>query len=200
MDFISQSLISYLLLYKYITIFSIAFLAAFIVPIPSGNVLMASGAFASVGYLDIYIVVVLSIVGNILGDNLGYLISRKYGEKVLSFIGLRKILQSKKFKNLEISFNKNPGFIIFISRFEILSTLSINLLSGLSKTPYKKYLYHEIAGSISQVIFYSFIGYFFANSWESIGSTIGRVGIIVIFILILFFVGLSRKTLIKKFN
>ncbi len=195
MDFIVQHIIPYLLLYKYVTIFIIAFMAAFIIPIPSGNVLMIASGFASVGYFNLYWVIIISIIANIAGDNLGYFLARRYGQTILLKIGFSRILNSKKIKNIELAFNKRPGFIIFASRFEVLSTLSVNLLAGLSQTKYKKYFIHESLGSIAQVTMYSLIGYFFADRWESINTTIGRIALVAAIILILFIISLSRKTI-----
>lgn len=200
MDFIVQHIIPYLLLYKYVTIFIIAFMAAFIIPIPSGNVLMIASGFASVGYFNLTSIIIISIVGNILGDNLGYFLARKYGQDILLKIGFSRILNSKKIKNIETAFNKHPGFIIFASRFEVLSTLSVNLLAGLSQTKYKKYFIHESLGSIAQVTMYSLIGYFFADRWESINTTIGRIALVGGLILIIFIISLSRKTINNKIN
>ena len=200
MDFILQNLIAYLILYKYLTIFIIAFAAALILPIPSGSVLMAASAFASIGYFDIYWVIIISIIGNILGDNLCYFIARKYGKDVLSRIGFRRILESNTFKKLEIKFNKHSSPIIFISRFEVLSTLSVNLLSGLSKTRYKKYFLYESLGSVAQVCLYSSVGYFFADNWESVNSKFGGIVFIMFFILILLIILFGKKMIVRKLN
>jgi len=200
MSFILQTIVPYLLLYKYVTIFTIAFGAAFIVPIPSGSILMAASAYASAGYFNIYLVIILSIIGNILGDNFGYWVARKYGREVLFRIGFRRILESDIFKTIDDKFNKHPGFIIFISRFEVLSTLSVNLLSGVGKTYYKKYLLHEVLGSISQVCFYSLIGYFFAENWQSINTTIGKISLVIGLIVVFLLISFGRKAIIRKLN
>jgi len=197
MDFLLQNLLIYLALYKYTTVFVISFLAAFIIPIPSGSLLMAASAYARFGYFDIYTVVLISIVANILGDNAGYFLARKYGYEVLSKFGFKRILNSKKFKEIEVKYNNHPGFIIFVSRFEVLSTLSVNLLSGISKTPYRKYFLHEFFGSISQVLTYSMIGYIFADNWESINSTMGRVLLVIALLIVISVLSFGKK-LIKK--
>ncbi len=200
MNFILQALVSYLLLYRYATIFVIAFGAAFIIPIPSGSILVAASAYASTGYFNIFWVIILSIMGNILGDNLGYWVARKYGREVLSHVGFRKILESDNFKKIEIKYNINPSFIVFISRFEVLSTLSINLLSGISKTNYKRYLLPEVLGSIFQVCLYSLIGYFFADSWQSINTTVGKISLIIGLVLVLFLVSYGKKLIMRKLD
>lgn len=200
MDFIIQNLIPYLLLYKYVTVFAISFLAAFIVPIPSGNILMIASAFSKAGYFNFYLVILISIVANILGDNLGYWFARFYGERILSKVGFKRILESRKFKELEEKYRTHPGFIIFISRFEVLSTLSINLLSGISKTPYRKYLIHESIGSVSQVCVYGTIGYVFYTGWESMNTITGKVSLIIGLITITLVIAFGKKFLVKKMN
>lgn len=200
MDFFIQNLITYLVLYKYLTIFAISFLAAFILPIPSGSLLMGASAYARFGYFDIYIIFLISVVANILGDNLSYLMARKYGYGFLSKIGFKKVLNSESFHNLKEKYNNRPGFIIFASRFEVLSTLSVNLLSGVSKTPYSKFFIHEVTGTFSQVFLYSSLGYFFAESWESINSTIGRVMLVLFFVFVLILISFGKKRLKNIFN
>ncbi len=185
MDFFVQDIIPYLLAYKYITLFIISFSAAFIIPIPSGSVLMATTALASEGYFNFPLVIIISIIGNILGDNLSYWWARIYGKKIFSYIGFRKIIKSRTFNRMEEKFRKNPGIIVFLSRFEVLSTLSINIISGISHVPYKKYLLYESIGSMSQVLFYGSIGYIFGYNWESADTFIGKISILIFTILIL---------------
>ncbi len=193
MDFLVQDIIPYLLIYKYLALFIVSFLAAFIVPIPSGSVLMTVAAFASIGYFDIGLVLLISIAGNILGDNLGYWLSYKFGDKIFSKIGFRFIIQSSKFSIIKQKFREHPGFIIFMSRFEVVSTLLINLLSGIGRVSYRKYLYHEISGTISQVLLYAFIGYVFGYNLQYVNSLIDKIFLIITFILLLLVVSYRKK-------
>lgn len=200
MNYIIQNIIPYLILYKYLTIFIIAFAAAFIVPVPSGSILIAASAFASIGYFNLFWVITISILGNIIGDNLGYFVARKYGKEVLSHVGFRRIFKSKNYMTIESKFSKHSGAIIFVSRFEVLSTLSVNLLSGISRIPYRKFLIHEFTGSIAQVCMYSLIGYFFVDSWQSVNSTIGAVSFLAILALVILFITFGKKTIMNQFD
>jgi membrane protein DedA with SNARE-associated domain len=193
MNALIQHIVPYLLIYKYVSVFLIAFLAAVIVPVPSGSVLMMFAYFASWGYINIVWVVVLSILGNIAGDNLGYFLAESYGRKTLSRIGFRKVLESENFKTIERKFKKRPGLIIFVTRFEVVSTLSANLLAGISNVTYKKYLLYEILGTISQVLLYAGIGYFFGDNWEYINKLIGKGILGVVCLLILLFFVFRKK-------
>lgn len=172
------------LAYRYWALFGITFIAALILPVPPGTLIMASSALAYQGYFDFRLVLLAAITGNILGDNLGYWLARTYGVPVLSRIGFRKVLASKRFKEVELLVHNRPGFILFISRFEVFTNLAVNLIAGLSKVPYRKYALFVAIGEICQVTLYGSIGYFFGSNWERIGAAIGHTFLIILVVLI----------------
>lgn len=177
-----ELLLPFLLLYKYWAIFTITFFAALILPIPPGTLLMASSAFASQGYLSFPLVVISGTLGNIAGDNLGYWLAWNYGKKVLRKIGFGKILEHKKYANFEKRIRKNPGALIFFSRFEVFSNLAVNLIAGLGKVPYRKYFFYETIGEIFQVTLYCYIGYLVGDNWEQISALIGRFLLLIVLV------------------
>jgi len=200
MDFLVQAFIPYILLYKYWALFVITFLAASSFPIPAGTLLVASAAFASQGYFNITILLFVVIIANIIGDNLLYWLSRLYGRKFLSrFSFINKFLLSRNYNLIEKNINKRPKLVIFISRFEVISTLSINLICGLGKVEYKKFLLFEILGTFANVLFYTIIGYSFGNSWQAVNKLIGDFTI-VFFLLIALILSLFWKKVITKLN
>jgi membrane-associated protein len=193
MDFLLQNILPYLIAYKYLALFVISFLAAFVLPAPSGSLLTAAAALSLSGYFNIGLVIFISILGNILGDNSNYWLARLYGEKVFSFIGFRQIFKSKTFKLMEKNFREHPGFIVLASRFEVLSTLSVNLLAGVSRVPYKKYLFFESIGSTAQVCFYGLIGYLFGYNWQAASKVSSKISILIVFIWIFMIIVFWKK-------
>lgn len=195
MDFLLSTFLSYLLIYKYAALFVITFLAALAFPIPSAAPLMASAAFASQNYLNIGWVVFVASLGNILGDNVGYWIARKYGKKFLYKVKWGHVLDSPNFKILERRLVKRPGFVIFLTRFEVIATISVNLLSGLAKMPYGKFLLFEIPGELFQVSIYATLGYVFGSSWQAVNSIIGKVSFVTTICVAIALVIFYKKTL-----
>ena len=82
MSFLIQFILPYILLYKYIALFVITFLASIALPIPAGGLLVASAAFASQGYFNIVKVIIVVIIANVLGDNVCYWLTRIFGIKI----------------------------------------------------------------------------------------------------------------------
>jgi membrane protein DedA with SNARE-associated domain len=194
MNIVTQFIIPYLLLYKYWALFGLTFVAAFFFPIPPGTIIMASAAFAHQGYLSILWVIVFSILGNIAGDNAGYWLARKYGRSVLSRIGFAKILDSARYKKVEMSIIKRPGFFVFISRFEVFTNLAVNLIAGLGNMSYQKYLLFEVFGEIFQVGLYGAIGYVFGGNWQELSSLIGRSLLVIILIVVVSVMIVRKRT------
>ena len=197
MDILIQAILPFVLIYKYWALFTLTFLASLAIPIPAGTILIASAAFASQGYFNITTIFIVVIIANIAGDNVSYWLARLYGKKVFSYIKFtKKILESDNFRLIEKVISRRSGFIVFISRFEVLSTLSINIICGLGKVTYKKFMIFEIMGSFVNVIFFIIIGYFFGNSWQAINKLIGNFSIF--FILFVFLIlSIFWKKIIK---
>ena len=199
MDFLAQTILPYILLYKYWALGVITFLASLALPIPAGTLLVASSAFASQGYFNIVIVLAVVIFANILGDSICFWVARAYGKPILYKIGLRKIVDSHNFKLIEKRIAQKPGFIIFISRFEVIATLTVNAIAGISTMSYKKFLTYELIGACADSIGYGMIGYLFGDSWQAINNLIGNFSF-VIFIAIAILVILFWKKLMKKLS
>lgn len=200
MDFLAQAIIPYVLLYKYWALFILTFFASSSLPIPAGTLLIASSAFASQGYFKVFTLLVVVLIANIIGDNLLYWVARLYGKKILSKINfVKRILNSENYLIIEKKISKKPGFIIIISRFEVIATLLTNLLSGMSKVPYKKFLKFEIIGTFGNVFFYFFVGYSFGNSWQAVNKLIGDFSIFF-FLMIALIISIFGKKVMNRLS
>lgn len=186
MNFLVQAILPYILLYKYWALFTVTFLASSALPIPAGTLLVTSVAFAGQGYFKVGTLMIVTILASIVGDNLLYWLARLYGKKILSRSNFfKKILISKNFNIIERKISRKPGFLIIISRFEVISTLTINFICGLGKASYKKFLLFEVIGTLANISFYVLIGIFFGDSWQAVDKLIGNFSIILFLIIIL---------------
>ncbi|MGE5297631.1 MAG: DedA family protein [Acidobacteriaceae bacterium] len=199
MNFFLQSALAFLLLYKYWALFLMSFIAALALPVPAGASLMAAAAFASQGYFNLPVVIAVASLGNIAGDNLGYWLARKYGKPVLIKIGFKKIIGAPAFDWVESEIDKRRFLFIFFSRFNSISTISVNLIAGLTPISYKKFLAIDIAGEVFQVCVYAAIGFLFGESWPAINRIFGQFSLAVISAVVLGFIFGSRH-ISKKIN
>lgn len=172
--------LSYLLLYKYTVLFAVIFLASLLLPLPAAALLMAAGAFSVQGYFDMRTVLAVGLSASVAGDGAGYLLSLFYGEDILSRIGFKKILKSSKFSELRSDFIKNSALTIFLSRF-LFTHLgsSVNILSGISKIPKKKFFFYDFGGEIIYALLYGGLGYFFGGRWQSLTGILSDFTVIL---------------------
>lgn len=179
-------LLSLLLLYKYVALFVIGYLAAFVLPIPASTTLAAAGGFASLGYFSITYVLLTAFFANILGDATGYLLARRYGKQVFTALRIEHVLHTSLYKKLENYMLSFPHSVIFISRFLTEIGPAISMLSGLTRVNYVTFFSFAVLGEISYVLLYGFAGYYLGSEWESnigflfkAGMTIVSIGVML---------------------
>lgn len=198
MHLLLDVILPYILLYKYFAIFTITLLAALAVPVPPGAFLMASAALASQGYFSFFWVVAIGSLGNIVGDNIGYFLARRYGKYVFYKLGLRKAIESERYKRIEKRLDEYSGFVIFVTRFEVFSNLAVNIMCGLSKLNYKKYFIFGAIGEVTQVLLYCSIGYVVGDNWNVINTIMSKSLIYTALILVVFVFIFWHRTKNKK--
>jgi membrane protein DedA with SNARE-associated domain len=200
MSSLFQNILGLLLVYKYTALFLIAFLSSLGVPLPAGSSTVASAAFASQGYLDIFTVLTTGALGNILGDISMYALSKKYGKKVLRWFRLGKLIESKPLKYMEKVENNYSATTIIISRFQDQATAIINAVAGLGGMKFKHFVLYAIIGDIIQIAFYSGIGYFFAENWQVLYNAIGVFSWLILLVTIIVSILVANKFTKKMFD
>jgi len=84
-----------------------------------------------------------------------YVLSRKYGKKILYWFHLRKLVESKPLKQVEKMENNYSALAIIISRFQDQATAMVNVIAGLGNIKFKRFVIYATIGDILQIIFYA---------------------------------------------
>ena len=179
MNDVVQWLLTYVLLYKYVAIFLISVIGTLTVVVPAGTIVIAAVVFATQGYLDLPSVVVTAILGNIVGDNLVYWLSKKYGLRVLTRMGLGRVLRSGGFKTLESRIAEFPKSTIFFSRFTNSLTTAVTIMAGLGNIRFAQFLVIDIIGEIFAILFLCACGVLFGDNWTYVEGLFSHVAILI---------------------
>ncbi|MDD4989114.1 MAG: VTT domain-containing protein [Candidatus Pacebacteria bacterium] len=192
MAFIVNSLLSFLLLYKYIALFVIVAVSAFIVPFPVSTVFLASGAFASQGYFSFSLAVIVSLFANVFGDVLGYVLSRTYGSGILRIF---KIRVSSKFAYVEEKLRHNSSLTIFLTRFSAPLSIATNFVSGFVRISYLNFFISDLVGNIFSDIPVIYGGYIAGSYWQEVSGFVDTIGaiVLVVILIVLIFIFSRRK-------
>lgn len=177
-------LLSYVLLYKYLAIFIAIFAGAIIVPVPSVELLMAAGAFASQGVFNFWIALAVGLSGNVLGDLVDYFLSRRYGEAVLHWLRLDK---RKFIGQLETEVRQGAPFMIFATRIAGALGPAVNVLAGVSNVPFRTFLLYDVTGNLVDIGGALLIGFMVGSYWEDF-SAIANIAVAIAVVAIVMFV------------
>jgi membrane protein DedA with SNARE-associated domain len=168
----------YLVLYRYITLFVVVFLAGLCVPIPMNILLLGTGALAAKGHFDFNLALFLTVVANVLGDVIAYLFFRKYARDILRDKFVEKY---PFFLWLEEFFKAHTYISIFFGT-------PVNFLSGLTNVKPHIFVIFDFMGDLTFALIFLRLGYVVGDNWvtlsKSIGTIISAVSVIIVFIIV----------------
>src|SRR3972149_6224088 len=136
------------------------------IPLPCTLLVIAAGAFARQGILPWHTTALISIISVVAGDSISYSLGYYSRELVLQrFSGTPRWLQAEQ------SFQKWGPLSIFFSRFLVTAiALPVNLLSGTTRFPFKKFLVYDLLGEVVWIFGYGGGGYWFGSQWELVSE------------------------------
>lgn len=174
-------------IYIYLFLFFIIFMETGVVVmplLPGDSLLFAVGLIAgTTGEITIYYIIPLLILAALLGDNVNYLIGKKFGDYVQS---KEKILFLKKehIEHTEHYFEKNGGKTVIIARFIPIVRTIAPFVAGAGEMKYSTYIIYCITGATLWVTSITLLGYFLGNV-EWVKTNFEKVVLSIVFISVL---------------
>ncbi|MBL8101215.1 MAG: DedA family protein [Anaerolineales bacterium] len=161
----------------------IVFVGGLGVPLPCTVIVIAAGAFARQDILSWEAAALISIVSVVIGDSISYSFGYYSRDKVLS-----RFSSSPQWAKAEESFRKWGPLSIFFSRFLVTAiALPVNLLSGTTGFPFRKFFLYDLFGEIVWIFGYGGLGYLFGSQWELVSEFMGNFGGAVLGVIIFIF-------------
>jgi membrane-associated protein len=150
---------TYLILFLVIFCETGLFMAPFL---PGDSLLFVLGALATVGTLELNILLIVIMFAAILGDTLNYRIGKLFGHKLFNkenarFFNKKHVISSRKF------YEKHGGKTIIIARFLPIIRTFAPFVAGMGSMVYGRFIVYNIIGGITWVGTCILAGYFFGN-------------------------------------
>ena len=161
----------------------IVFIGGLGIPLPCTLLVIAAGAFAHQGILPWHTTAIISIISVVIGDSISYSLGYYSRELILQrFSGTSRWLQAEQ------SYQKWGALSIFFSRFLVTAiALPVNLLSGTTRFPFRKFLVYDLLGEIVWILGYGGLGYLFGTEWELVNEFLSNFGGLVLGVIIFVF-------------
>lgn len=174
----------------YFAVFALMTLESAFIPIPSEVTMPFAGFLASRGMLNLWIVVFMGGLGNLVGSLVGYYIGALFKEEMLlgwiRRYGKYVLLREEDYYRGLTWFSKYGSLGVFASRLLPAVRTFISLPAGVFKMNVIKFSLYTFIGSLLWSALLTWIGYALGSQWDNIGSYIKPLEYAVIL-----FVGLS---------
>ena len=132
------------------------------VPAPGETVLIAGAVYAGAGRLNLVLVAVLGFVGAVVGDNIGYLIGRLGGRRLVNRFGRYVLLTPERVDRAEAFFTRYGGGVIVGARFVEGLRQANGIIAGITEMPWPTFLAYNAIGAVLWV-----------GTWVTLGSLAG---------------------------
>ena len=170
-----QSLLPHIPEYGYVFVFIVVFLNNISVPLPGETILLGAGFFLGKVAASLWQPMAAGTLACFLGGICSFWIGRRVGHGNLEKIHWLH-LSAKKLKWPERFFKRHGAKAVFIARFiPLFPPVVANLFAGMSKVPWRIYLFYNLTGSVAYTASYILIGYFFGKQWLLVETWLGSM-------------------------
>ena len=188
MSFTDQ-LLAGILVHGVALLFAVVAIAAVGVPLPVSLTLVAAGSFAKQGEMSLLPIILAGSVAAILGDQIGYGLSRWGGRGLVVRIS-RRFGGEAKIKKAEALSKKWGGVGIFFSRW-LVTELGpwLNVTSGISRYPWQRFIFWDVLGEVLWVFLYVMLGYVFSDRVQYISDILGNLAWAILALIVTIILG-----------
>ena len=145
------------------------------VPFPSEVVVPPAGYLASLGQMNIFLVILSGIVGSILGSLLNYWIASRFGGDFLLKYSKYFFINTEKFARFEVFFNTHGEITTFVGRLIPVIRQYISFPAGLVRMNLKKFIFYTGLGAAIWCTVLAYVGYFVGNNIDIIKENIDYI-------------------------
>jgi membrane protein DedA with SNARE-associated domain len=152
---------------------------------------LLAAIMASLGAFNVWIVLFLSIAGDMIGDILLYGLGYKYGMNFVRGFGRYMGITEKLVTRMEKYFTRHGGKTIFAVKSTTGLCWATFVAAGISKMDFKKFVKNSFYGGVVWSGFLVFMGYFYGYLWREIRDYTIYIGWIIFAVAIITFIAIN---------
>jgi membrane-associated protein len=130
------------------------------IPSPGETALILAAVLASQGRLNIWLVILIATASAIAGDNLGYLLGRKLGRRVLTAEGPMQARRVEVIDAGDRFFAKHGPKAVFIGRWIALVRFAVAWLAGIDRMPFGEFFVYNALGALTWATTFGLVGFY----------------------------------------
>jgi membrane protein DedA with SNARE-associated domain len=172
------------------------------VPIPGETTLIAAAIYAGATHrLSLVYLVIVASVAAIAGDNLGYLIGRGGGYRLLRRYGHRVHVDEAKLKVGRYLFARHGGGVVFTGRFITVLRTYAAFLAGTNLMSWRRFVLYNAAGGILWAVLVGGGAYLLGAAAHRVSSVVTLAGaalLVIVAAALVFYLRRHMKSLERK--
>lgn len=129
--------------------------------LPGDSLLFVAGALAASGSLEVGWLIVLLSAAAIVGDTVNYWIGNYVGPR--AFSGTIRLLKKEYLYRTQEFYDRHGGKTIVLARFIPIIRTFAPFVAGIGAMRYGRFIFYNVTGGITWVVFFTLIGYFFGQ-------------------------------------
>ncbi len=189
------TVVELLMTYRYFVLFPLSVLEGPIVTI-------LAGFLSSLGYLDIWLVYALVVLGDLVGDSLFYAIGFWGREQVISRWGHHFGITMDKIKKLEEHWTQYGGTSLVIGKISHAIGAVFLIAAGMARMPFGSFLWFNFVATIPKSLVLILIGYYFGHAYVQLSKylhySVLVAGILIGLLLSLYFILFRLTRFLRK--
>lgn len=164
--------------YGLYAVFFIVMMESAGVPLPGETALVLAAIYAGAsGELDIVHVIVAAAAGAIIGDNVGFMIGRRFGLPLVRRYGALVGLDDRRLLFGQHMFARHGAKIVFFGRFIAVLRIFAALLAGVNHYSWRSFLFYNAAGGVVWASVFGAGGYVFGEAIHRVAGPVGVIGL-----------------------
>ncbi|MEO5969731.1 MAG: DedA family protein [Bdellovibrionia bacterium] len=193
MDRLVDILLSFYGPTPYFLIFGILLACGLGLPIPEDITLFAAGLAAYYGLTSLWLVILVSYLGVIVGDSLIFYLGATYGRKLTKKWFFGKLLPEERLTIVRSEFHKKGNRLIFAARFMPGLRAPMYFSAGTLHLPFKVFLFYDgLAAFISVPTIIGAV-YYFGDELDRVVRVIQKVEHSIVFVIITVVLAIAGK-------
>jgi membrane protein DedA with SNARE-associated domain/rhodanese-related sulfurtransferase len=184
--------VEFLVRYGYLLLFGWVLAEQLGLPLPSAPLLLAAGALAGTGRMNLAVAVVLPFVAAGICDALWYELGRRRGMKVLQWLCRVSLEPDSCVHRTQGRFERNGPLALVVAKFIPGLNAMTPPLAGVSRMPWRRFALFDGLGTLLWASTYIGLGYIFSGQIEHVAASLvllGRGLFALVLVGLLFYIG-----------
>ena len=193
---IAQFLVNHIGGMGYLGIFLLMFLESTFFPFPSEIIMIPAGYLAYQGEMNLYMVVLVGILGSVAGALLNYYLAMHLGKKIILRYGKYFFIKEETLDKLDTFFAKHGEISTFTGRLIPGIRQLISLPAGLARMNIAKFSFYTAIGAGIWVVVLVGVGYVVGSNQELISEYMKSatlIALVSVVLILIFYVVRNRR-------